>query len=119
MGDGTTRRPRAATATRTAPADDAAASPLAASDEEIARLDRQQTIALRRRYAEVLLRVLIGQLVVADLVFVLYAWLGRDWRLSTAVVDSWLAATFLEVTAIVVLIVKYLFPDARAAPAAG
>lgn len=92
---------------RTGGADDHAGLP---SAEELKRYDDRDRVALRRRYADWLLRLLIAQLAVADVVFVLYAALGREWRLSTGVVDSWLAATFLEVTGIVVLVVKYLFP---------
>lgn len=81
------------------------------SAEEIARRDRDQDVWLKRVYASWLLRALVGQLVIADAVFVLYAWLGRDWRLSTAVVGSWLAATLLEVVGVVYVVTGHLFPS--------
>ena len=88
------------------------------SADEIARLDRDQDVWLKRVYASWLLRTLVGQLVIADAVFVLYAWLGRDWRLSTAVVGSWLAATLLEVVGVVYVVTGHLFPS-RDGPATG
>lgn len=80
------------------------------TDEHITRTDRAQDVRLKRIYANWLLGTLLGQLVVADTVFVFYAWLGRDWNLSAVVIDSWLAATFLEIVGIVYVVTNYLFP---------
>lgn len=79
-------------------------------DAALARDDRRQDIALKRRYATWLLWVLLAQLLVADVVFVVYAHVGHEWELSTTVIDSWLAATFLEVVGIVYVVTQHLFP---------
>lgn len=86
------------------------------ADAEVTRAARRQDIALKRRYAVWLLWVLVGRLAVADAVFVVYAHVGEAWTLSTAVVDSWLAATLLEVVGIVYVVTQHLFPRRDAEP---
>ena len=52
-----------------------------------------------------------AQLVVADVVFVVYAWAGEGWQLSAGVIEVWLAATLVELIAVVLVITRYLFPS--------
>jgi hypothetical protein len=89
------------------------------ADDAVARADRRQDIALKRRYATWLLGILVAQLVVADLVFVVYAHAGREWALTTAVVDSWLAATLIEIVGIVYVVTQHLSRGRRPLPRCG
>jgi hypothetical protein len=72
--------------------------------------DHKQDIELKKTYAKWLLRLVAAQLVVADAVFIAYAWAGVSWRLDTSVVQAWLAATMLELIGVALVITRYLFP---------
>jgi hypothetical protein len=85
-------------------------SALPRTNDYLERLDREQDIKLKRRYARVLLWLLAGQLAVADGVFIAYAQVGAHWRLSATVIDVWLGATLIEVVGIVLVVTRYLFP---------
>lgn len=78
--------------------------------------DLQQDISLKRMYANRLLWLLMAQLVVADAVFITYAWAGVQWKLSAAVIDVWLGATLVEVVGIVLVVTRYLFPRRDTGP---
>jgi len=43
--------------------------------------DQLQETELKRTYARSLLRLMFGQLIVANGVFIAYAWVGKDWNL--------------------------------------
>jgi hypothetical protein len=58
----------------------------------------------------------IVQLVVANAVFVAYAWVGRHWRLDTNVIQVWLGATLIELISLVLVITQYLFPHRNRIP---
>ncbi len=75
-----------------------------------------QEIELRRTYANGLLRILTAQLVIADLVFVVFAWAGKDWNLSTAVIDTWLGAVVVQVIGVVLVVTRHLFPQRDGKP---
>jgi hypothetical protein len=71
----------------------------------------EQEHELRQSYADWIIRVLGVQLLVADLVFVVFAWVGRDWDLTSGVIEIWLAATVVQVIAIVAIVTRHLFPN--------
>jgi hypothetical protein len=75
------------------------------------RMFAEQEHGLRQNYADWIIRVLGVQLLVADLVFVVFAWVGRDWDLSSGVIEIWLAATVVQVIAVVAIVTRHLFPN--------
>lgn len=79
-------------------------------EDRLHRQDLAQDIQLKRQYAKWLLGAMLGQMLFANVVFVLYAWLGRDWVLSPSVINVWLGATLAEVVGIVLVVTRYLFP---------
>jgi hypothetical protein len=78
--------------------------------EALAGIDHWQDISLKETYAKRLLWLVIGQLVVADVVFVVYAWAGKEWRLEPGVIEVWLAATLVELIGVALVVTRYLFP---------
>jgi hypothetical protein len=84
--------------------------------EKVQRLTLQRMFAeqeheLRQNYADWIIRVLGVQLLVADLVFIVFAWIGRDWNLTSGVIEIWLAATVVQVIAVVAIVTRHLFPN--------
>lgn len=73
-------------------------------------IDHWQDIRLKKTYAKWLLLLVAGQLVVADVVFVVYAWAGEHWHLEAGVVQVWLGATLVELIGVALVITRYLFP---------
>lgn len=73
-------------------------------------IDHFQDIQLKKKYANWLLWLITIQLVVADTVFVVYAWEGEHWRLDPAVIQVWLVTTLLELIGVALVITRYLFP---------
>ncbi len=71
----------------------------------------EQEHGLRQSYADWIIRVLGAQLLVADAVFVVFAWVGENWQLSSGVIEIWLAATVVQVIAVVAVVTRHLFPD--------
>jgi hypothetical protein len=71
----------------------------------------EQEHGLRQSYADWIIRVLGAQLLVADAVFVVFAWAGKDWQLSSGVIEIWLAATVVQVIAVVAIVTRHLFPN--------
>jgi hypothetical protein len=80
------------------------------STAELERRDKEQDIELKRRYAHRLLWMMIGQLAVADAVFITYAWAGQGWDVTAGVMQVWLGATVVQVIGVVLVVVRYLFP---------
>lgn len=74
----------------------------------------KQEIELRRTYARGLLVILTGQLIVADIVFWVFAETGKKWILSTAVINTWLAAVVVQVIGVVTVVTLHLFPRREA-----
>ena len=70
----------------------------------------KQEMALRRNYATSLLVILAVQIVVADVVFCVFAALGEHWHLSDGVIQIWLAAAVVEVIGVVAVVTRHLFP---------
>jgi cation transport ATPase len=70
----------------------------------------EQLIELKRFYGRWILVTMAVQLIVVNAVFLLYAALGYDWAPPAGVVQVWLAATFVQVVSVVVVIARSLFP---------
>lgn len=88
-----------------------------AQEIELKRRFAEQEYELRSTYAQRILLLLLAQFLIADAVFVTFAWAGEHWRLSTAVIDVWLAATAVQVVGIVLVVTRNLFPDRDGKPA--
>ncbi|WIB16290.1 hypothetical protein DEJ34_03915 [Curtobacterium sp. MCPF17_050] len=78
--------------------------------EEVVLADHHLDVQLKAMVARGALGAMFGQLLVADVVFFLYAWLGRDWKVPGEVMLGWLSATVVEVIGVVVVVAGYLFP---------
>ena len=72
--------------------------------------DHAQDIGLKRTYALALLIALGIQLLIADAVFVAYAWAGVDWAVASSVMDVWLGAVVVQVIGVILVVTRYLFP---------
>jgi hypothetical protein len=75
------------------------------------KLFAEQEHGLRQRYADWILLLLGTQFVIADAVFVVFAWAGRDWDLAPGVIEVWLAATVVQVVGVVAVVTRHLFPS--------
>lgn len=53
---------------------------------------------------------MVAQLIVANTVFVVYAWAGEHRDLDAVVIDVWLGATLVQVIGVVAIVTRYLFP---------
>src|ERR1700679_786645 len=71
----------------------------------------EQEHGLRQRYADWILWLLGAQFVIADAVFVTFAWVGKSWDLTPGVVEVWLAATVVQVVGVVAIVTRHLFPS--------
>ena len=77
----------------------------------IRRSFAKQEHGLRQRYADWILRLLGAQFVVADAVFVAFAWAGTGWEVPSGVIEVWLAATVVQVVGVVAVVTRHLFPN--------
>lgn len=59
-----------------------------------------------------------AQSLVADAVFVAFAWAGRRWDLPPGVIEVWLAATVVQIVGVVAIVTRHLFPSREGRPAA-
>ena len=75
------------------------------------RLFAEQEHGLRQMYADWILWLLGAQFVIADAVFVAFAWVGKRWDLPPGVVEVWLAATVVQVVGVVTIVTRHLFPN--------
>lgn len=71
----------------------------------------EQEHGLRQSYADWILRILGAQLLIADVVFVAIAWVGRDWDLTPGMTEVWLLATVIQVVGVVAIVTRHLFPN--------
>jgi glutathione S-transferase len=78
----------------------------------------EQEHGLRQSYADWLLWLLGAQFLIADAVFVAFAWAGRRWALPPEVIEVWLAATVVQVVGVVAIVTRHLFPKRVGEPAA-
>jgi glutathione S-transferase len=74
------------------------------------QLFAEQEHQLRQKYADWIIWLLGAQFVIADLVFVAFAWAGQGWDLAPGVVEVWLAATVVQVVGVVAIVTRHLFP---------
>jgi hypothetical protein len=72
--------------------------------------DAEQDVALKRHVSRVALIAMGVQIVVADVVFILYCHFN-EWAVPTPAIVGWLSATVVEVVSVVVVITNYLFPN--------
>jgi glutathione S-transferase len=89
-----------------------------AQDLELRQLFAEQEHGLRQSYGEWILWLLGAQFVIADLVFVAFAWVGRRWDLPPGVIEAWLAATVVQVVGVIAIVTRHLFPNRDGRPAA-
>jgi hypothetical protein len=75
------------------------------------QLFAEQEHGLRQKYADWILWLLGAQFVIADAVFVTFAWVGRSWNLPPGVVEVWLVATVFQVVGVVAVVTRHLFPN--------
>jgi hypothetical protein len=75
------------------------------------QLFAEQEHRLRQMYADWILWLLGAQFVIADAVFVTFAWAGKSWDLPPGVVEVWLAATVVQVVGVVAIVTRHLFPN--------
>jgi glutathione S-transferase len=75
------------------------------------RLFAEQEHGLRQRYADRIHWLLGAQFVIADAVFVAFAWAGQGWDLPPGVIEVWLAATVVQVVGVVAVVTRHLFPN--------
>jgi|ERR1700684_95077 len=82
-----------------------------AQEIELKRKSAEQEYELRRMYARGILWLLCVEMVVANAVFVAFAWAGEQWKLEPAVIDVWLGATVVQVVGVVLVVTRHLFPE--------
>ncbi|HEY2056714.1 MAG TPA: hypothetical protein VGH14_22500 [Solirubrobacterales bacterium] len=75
------------------------------------QLFAEQEHGLRQKYADWIIWLLGAQFVVADAVFVVFAWAGRSWDLPPGVIEVWMAATVVQVVGVVAVVTLHLFPN--------
>jgi hypothetical protein len=78
--------------------------------EALKGIDHWQDIRLKKRYALGLLWLVGAQLLIADAVFVAYAWAGMGWKLEPEVIQIWLGGTLIELVTVALVVTQYLFP---------
>ena len=83
------------------------------------QLFAEQEHGLRQKYADWIIWILGAQLLIADVVFLVFAWAGKGWDLSPGVIEVWLAATVVQVVGIVLIVTRHLFPSRDERPATG
>lgn len=69
----------------------------------------KQERGLRKRFAIGAVLVMIAQIAAADAIFV---WYGdtNGWDIPAAAISTWLGATVVQIVAVVLVIMNYLFP---------
>ena len=87
-----------------------------AQDIRLSKLFAEQEHGLRQSYADWILRILGAQFLVADVVFVAFAWAGRRWDLPPGVIEVWLAATVVQILGVVAVVTRHLFPGREGRP---
>jgi glutathione S-transferase len=75
------------------------------------QLFAEQEHGLRQKYGDWIIWLLGAQFVIADAVFVAFAWIGRSWDLPPAVIEVWLVATVIQVVGVVAIVTRHLFPN--------
>jgi len=83
------------------------------------QLFAEQEHGLRQKYGDWIIWLLGAQFVIADAVFVAFAWIGRSWDLPPAVIEVWLVATVVQVVGVVAIVTRHLFPNRDRSEASG
>lgn len=78
-------------------------------DEEDLR-QSQEEHELRKTVAKWAYRAVALQIGIADIVFITYAWAGRDWDVPTTAIAAWLSATVVQAIGVALVITRFLFP---------
>src|SRR5262249_34874324 len=79
-------------------------------EEEAKTKDLEALTKLKERYGKWILILMGAQLLVVNMVFVIYAGLGYGFKPPDSIVQLWLGATFAQIVSVVVVITKSLFP---------
>lgn len=87
-----------------------------AQANELKRQAFDQEMKLRERYANDLLGHMGKQLLIANGVFVAYAWFGVGWKIPPAVMNVWFSATVIQIVSVVTVVTTSLFPRKPSAP---
>lgn len=66
--------------------------------------------AMRRDIAEKVFRAISVQVVIADVVFLIYGF-GNDWHIPAGTIGAWLGAAVIQVIAVGLVIARSLFPS--------
>lgn len=82
-------------------------------EEEAKTKDLEALTELKQRYGKWILILMGAQLAVVNAGFLLYAWLGYDFKPPDNIVQVWLVATFVQIVSVVVVITKSLFPGEK------
>jgi hypothetical protein len=80
------------------------------TSEELATESKRHDLSLRKRVSAFALIGVSAELVIANAVFVAYAWAGEHWRVPTDAINVWLGATVIQIIGILYVITNYLFP---------
>lgn len=80
--------------------------------KELENEGRASDNKLKTMYAKWLLGAMMFQLLVANGIFIGYGF-GVDWNVQAAVMNTWLAATVVEVIGVVLVVTRYLFPNEK------
>jgi hypothetical protein len=83
-----------------------AADPM--GDEAVA--DSQSNRALKESYARFWKWATLAQVLIADGLFLMYAWRGEHWKIQPQVMEFWLSATVIQIVGVVLVITHNLFP---------
>jgi hypothetical protein len=75
------------------------------------KLFAEQEHGLLQKYADWIIWLLGAQFVVADAVFVAFAWAGKSWDLTPGVIEVWVAATVVQAVGVVAIVTRHLFPN--------
>lgn len=89
-----------------------------AQELDLNRSFAEQEHALRERYATWILIILAGQFLIADAVFVAYAWAGHGWAIPASVMHWWLATMVVQIVGVAHVVTRHLFPN-RDGPSTG
>jgi hypothetical protein len=81
------------------------------STEDLQQQHSAQRLRLRGRYGFWLLLLLGAQLVAVNVFMFMYACWGVNWNVPNPVIQTWLAATVVELIGLVYVIVSHLFPS--------
>lgn len=68
--------------------------------------------ALRHPIAIIALVAMLVQVAISDAIFVWYGE-ANGWNISAAAISAWMGTNVIEVVAVVLVIVNYLFPNGR------